>query len=66
MSDRYIAKPRQWWSHELEEEMAAPTTITIVEADHEPQETGLLDSHGNPLYRVPKRRPIGFRLKAKA
>ena len=64
MPDRYITKPRQWWSHELEEEMAAPTTITIVEETDDPIETGLLDRHGNPLYRVRERRPMGFKVKA--
>lgn len=37
--------------------------ITVFEPSDEPEETGLLNAQGDPLYRVPERRPIGFHLK---
>jgi hypothetical protein len=33
---------------------------TVFEPDDSPMDTGLLDSHGNPLYAVYSRQPIGF------
>lgn len=34
--------------------------LTVYEAEPKPQETGLLDKHGTPLYAVCDRAPIGF------
>lgn len=34
--------------------------LSVYEAEAEPEDTGLLDHHGRPLYRFPERRPIGF------
>lgn len=33
---------------------------TVYEPDDAPVDTGLLDQHGVPLYRVVRRNPIGF------
>ncbi len=35
--------------------------VQVFETSDEPRPTGLLDLHGNELFRVTKRRPIGFR-----
>lgn len=60
----YIVKPRrqrtrsedyEWW----ELESTQPTNITVHEDDGV-QYTGLLDSHGNELCRVPERIKMGF------
>jgi hypothetical protein len=53
-------RPCARWSSDLEEEIAGPDTITVIEDDGEPQHTGLLDQHGNPLYRVKNRQPCGY------
>lgn len=37
-----------------------PSQITAHEAEPEPVSTGLLDSHGRPLYRLPDTVPMGF------
>lgn len=50
------------WCEELESEVPDPPHITVHE-DDTPQPTGLLDEHGNELYRVPERIQMGFRAK---
>ncbi len=40
-----------------------PIADTVYVHDDEPQKTGLLDQYGRPLYRMPERNPIGFRLR---
>ncbi|MGA9315581.1 MAG: hypothetical protein WBV77_13255 [Solirubrobacteraceae bacterium] len=37
-------------------------TMEVIVTDDRPVDTGLLDAHGNKLYREPTRRPIGFRM----
>lgn len=42
-------------------EFAQPRTMdVIVPDDDEPRDTGLLDQHGVPLFRVPERVRCGF------
>lgn len=64
MSVRYVTKrPRAGYEAEYGEFWDDAHGVTVFEADDGPQETGLLDAHGNPLYRLVERRPIGFRVK---
>lgn len=53
------------WGKMWESSKPHRTDITVVERRHEqPQETGLLDQHGNPLFRLPDTpRPAGFLVK---
>jgi hypothetical protein len=59
-------KPKSWWHVEegdpWEERDPTPlhTTICVHTDDPEPQETGLLDSTGAPLYRMSEKRKTGF------
>lgn len=59
---KYITKPKLYWSDDLEMEVVN-TTITVCETEDEPQPTGLLDRHGNELYRVTPKQKMGFVLK---
>ena len=59
--NRYITKPHARWCDDLECEVAEPGPLVVFEPDGDPQPTGLLDAHGNELYRVSDRRPIGYR-----
>jgi hypothetical protein len=61
---RYVTlarRPRLYWE-EIEEPPGQRQSITVVEPHRErPEETGLLDQHGNELFRVPDEpRPAGF------
>ena len=38
-----------------------PEAVTVYESEDNSEETGLLDSRGNPLYRVTERNKIGFK-----
>lgn len=60
---KYVVRPKTYWDSELEEEVTSPVTMIIHEDDEACEETGLLDSHGNPLVRVQTREPIGFKTK---
>jgi hypothetical protein len=57
---KYVAiKPR---AYDVEWH-AMPATVqatTVYEADEKPEETGLLDMHGTPLYRIKNKRKMGF------
>lgn len=55
-ASRYISRPRQWWDEEAQEEILMPSSCVVHEEDEE--FTGLLDEHGNPLFR--QKGPIGF------
>lgn len=46
------------------DEWHQPAAETVYETDEMPRKTGLLDQYGRPLYRVPERQPIGFRLRS--
>lgn len=59
---RYVSRPIAydddgWWMDE-----GNPRSLMVHEDEREPQPTGLLDQHGNELYRVEDRHPIGFDL----
>jgi len=61
---RYIAHrsaPRAWTDDAPVSVIARPT-LTVHEADNAPIDTGLLDAHGVPLYRVRERAAVGFDL----
>lgn len=58
---RYTTRPKTYWDADLEEEIASPVTMMIHEDDETCEDTGLLDKHGNPLYRVGERNAIGFK-----
>lgn len=55
---RYVTKPKAWgrWN----DEPVMPTSITVHEDDPY-EETGLLDVHGNRLYRVRETVPMGIK-----
>ena len=39
------------------------SSIDVIVSEKEPRRTGLLDRHGNVLYRLPPERPPGFTSK---
>lgn len=57
---RYIARPK---SAVVTSEWGEPawTADLVFQTDDEPQRTGLIDQHGNDLYRISDRQPIGFK-----
>lgn len=58
----YIAlakPPRAWVSATHQPEVRPSIEVQVQSA--EPQDTGLLDVAGVPLYRLPTREPIGFK-----
>lgn len=69
MSKRYMT--RQSWvgdwldaweaDHDDKTRPANPDVYCVEDA---PIRTGLVDADGNSIYRVPERRPIGFRLRS--
>lgn len=52
-----------WWDEldQLDGNASDPKSIQVYEAESEMRPTGLLDAHGQPLFRITKRTPIGFR-----
>ena len=56
---RYVVKPR---AVECGDEAWEPTPLTmdVVHPEDGPVDTGLLDAHGNRLFRVSERVPLGF------
>lgn len=58
---RYIAikhRPKSWDGWEDQPPIVQATTI--YEADDKPEETGLVDANGTPLYRVKERAKLGY------
>lgn len=41
----------------------AMTADTVIETDRSPQETGLLDQHGDAIYRLHETVPFGFKVR---
>jgi hypothetical protein len=39
------------------------SSIDVIVSEKYPRRTGLLDQDGNPLYRLPPERPVGFTSK---
>jgi len=58
---RYITLPHKPKAAIIDEELDGENYLsrTVFEPDDSPMDTGLLDSHGNPLYAVYSRQPIG-------
>lgn len=50
-------RPRSHWS----DDTPMTNTITVYEAESQPEDTGLLDANGTPLYRMVVRQSPGFR-----
>jgi hypothetical protein len=59
----YVVKPR---AGAIYDDDGAHTVTTIVEATDEPQQTGLLNAQGEPLFRVKDRHPFGFDLSPRS
>jgi len=56
--------PRAWWDdlYQLDRTTIGFDRMQVYETGTESRPTGLLDAQGNHLYRVIKKRPIGFRV----
>ena len=66
MAVRYISRrhaPKRAFDNDedLYDLYFVPDSITVHENEDDSEETGLLDSRGNPLYRVTERNKIGFK-----
>lgn len=55
---RALKRPKSYYEDVVERQ--SMTTISVIEEDSSPIETGLLDSSGVPLYRVDEKGPWGF------
>jgi len=55
---------RAWWDdlYHLDPRSSGIDRVQVFETSYDPQPTGLLDAHGNELFRLTKKRPIGFRV----
>ena len=55
---------RAWWDdlYHLDSRLSSVDRVIVHETLDDPQPTGLLDAHGNELFRMPEKRPIGFRV----
>jgi hypothetical protein len=55
---------RAWWDdlYHLDPRSTGIDRVEVLETSYDPQPTGLLDVHGNELFRVTEKRPIGFRV----
>lgn len=54
---RYFSRPRDWVADEPDWDFAEPRNVPTV-SDHEPVDTGLLDSNGMSIMRAAN--PCGF------
>ena len=59
MAPRYVTKA---WQDEGGAGWGSRPTETVFEADCDPVNTGILDQHGTPLFRVDERGRLGFDL----
>lgn len=50
---RQIAAGDDWYPETRE-------TVTVIVEDDKPTDTGLIDQHGVPIYRVPNRERCGY------
>ena len=64
MGNVKYAAQRAWWDdlYHLDPRSFGLDRVQVLETSDEPQPTGLLDVHGNELFRVTEKRPIGFRV----
>jgi hypothetical protein len=55
---------RAWWDHlyHLDPRSTGIDRVEVLGTSYDLQPTGLLDVHGNELFRVIEKRPIGFRV----
>ena len=55
---------RAWWDdlYHLDPRSSSVNRVTVLETPDDPQPTGLLDAHGNELFRMTEKRPKGFRV----
>lgn len=62
----YVAIPERGTPPRADaDDWAAPHfTIVVLEEDHSPVSTGLVDARGVPIYRIADRVPMGFRCHA--
>ena len=53
---------RAWWDdlYHLDPRATGIDRVQVLETSDDPQPTGLLDVHGNELFRITEKRPIGF------
>ncbi len=56
--------PRAWWDdfYQLDRTPVGFDRVQVLESGTDPCPTGLLDAHGNELFRVIEKQPIGFRV----
>lgn len=59
---RYVT--RAYWLDTDADGDVSVTADEVIESDKTPQRTGLLDQHGDPIYRLQDTVPLGFRIKA--
>jgi hypothetical protein len=58
---RYVPMPRVKSQWDIWEKPATVTTsMTVYETEDKPEDTGILDATGTPLYRVNDKRRIGY------
>lgn len=57
------AAPHAWWDdlYQLDRQPVGFDRVQVLETEHDPRPTGLLDAQGRPLYRIVEKQPIGFR-----
>jgi len=67
MTSYTTRKPKSWWHIDQRDEDASfledgreQRSIIAMTPDDEPQETGLYDHTGAPLYRITAKRKTGF------
>lgn len=55
---------RAWWDELYHLDPCSPgiDRVQVLETSCDPEPTGLFDEHGNELFRVIEKRPIGFRV----
>jgi hypothetical protein len=56
---RYVAIKPKAYSDFMDQPPIASAT-TVYETDDKPEETGLFDMHGTPLYRIKDKLKMGF------
>ena len=62
MGNVKYAAQRAWWDdlYHLDPRSFGIDRVQVLETSDDPQPTGLLDVHGNELFRLTEKRPIGF------
>lgn len=62
MRVRYTTRrpARSWWDDNFVHAASPMAATTIYEDDIAPEDTGILDADGNPIFRTYERNPVGF------